>query len=376
MPTPTHRPDDPAPILHEETLRQLRESEERYRSLWELSSDGMFLMDGATFVDCNQRISELLGQPRERIIGTTPYDHSPKRQADGQLSERVGQAMIERALAGERAEFPWLHLDERGRVVEAELSLTRVFIDGRPMILARVWDHTERRQAERAAAQADERIRALSQHLHDAREAEQKRIARELHDELGSTLTAMRLDLHWLGSRLQDEQPELRERILELDEMTTRLGERVRNLAAELRPGLLDHLGLGAAAQWLVRRVAERGSLRCVLEVQPEDLRLDEAASVSLYRILQEALTNVLRHAQASEIRVLIEKGEERCLLRVEDDGRGLPEDAEQRPEAFGLLGIRERARLLHGQVEIDSRAGQGTCLTVRFPLQPGRKEA
>ncbi len=97
---------------------------------------------------------------------------------------------------------------------------------------------------------------------------------------------------------------------------------------------------------------------------------------MSLYRILQEALTNVLRHAQASEIRVLIEKGEERCLLRVEDDGRGLPEDAEQRPEAFGLLGIRERARLLHGQVEIDSRAGQGTCLTVRFPLQPGRKEA
>ncbi len=226
----------------------------------------------------------------------------------------------------------------------------------------------ERQAAERAIAVHEDRLRALSQHLLDVREEEQKRIARELHDELGSTLTALRLDLGWMASRVPGAVDGVWDRVADMERLVEDLSGRVRDLAAQLRPGLLDHLGLGAAAQWLVSRTCERAGLACELFVVPEDLRLDETRSVALYRVLQEALTNVVRHAEASTIDILIECSGGRVSMSVRDDGVGFSLAEEARPDTFGLLGIRERVRLLEGTVDIQTGPGQGTVLIVGFP--------
>jgi signal transduction histidine kinase len=227
-----------------------------------------------------------------------------------------------------------------------------------------------------ALSRSREELREFAAAASSVREQEKSRIARELHDELGQALTALKMDLNWLSERIPREQQAL---TAKLDAMQAMLGETVastRRISADLRPLMLDDLGMLPAIEWLVQNFTERSSIACELNLTSPDLELQEPYATAVFRIVQESLTNVARHADASMVEVTIGRRGDVIILQVRDDGRGFAQAQPRKPNSFGLLGMRERAYLLDGEVLIDSTPGAGTCVSVRIPMTGERASA
>lgn len=234
----------------------------------------------------------------------------------------------------------------------------------RPLVL----HITERRRVEEELHSSQERLRSYSNALQVLREDERTRISREIHDELGQSLTALKLDLAWLARRLGEAAGPLRDKAASLTRDVDDIIGAVKKISAELRPGILDDLGLGAAVEWQAREFERRTGIRCRVAVEPEDLSPDRDRATSLFRILQEALTNVARHAEATEVEVRLEEGHGELVLEVRDDGKGISGDGIADPASLGLLGIRERALAWGGSAEIAGTPGKGTRVRVALP--------
>jgi signal transduction histidine kinase len=235
-----------------------------------------------------------------------------------------------------------------------------------------VRDVTDRRRAEERLARSAREMRALSARLQTIREEEGARVAREVHDEIGQALTALGLDVAWLANNLgrQSSRAKSAEKLramAKLIELTTGSVERI---AADLRPGILDEVGLGAAAEWAVREFQDRTGIDCGLESNLNGESFDSDRATAAFRILQEALTNVVRHARARHVDVClgVESGELR--LEVRDDGVGIDARQIADPRSLGLLGMRERAHALDGDFEIAPYPDGGTLVTARIPLR------
>lgn len=230
----------------------------------------------------------------------------------------------------------------------------------------------ERKRAEAALVLSQKELREVAAIGSSAREQEMRRISRELHDELAQTLATLRIESDRLresiAGRRVDSGAERR-----LSGMRSLLDDAVastRRIAADLRPLVLDDLGLVAATQWLVQTFMQRSGIQCELTVEPADLELDEPYATATFRILQESLTNVARHAQASHVELQIRREHDRIVLKVSDDGVGFDPAHPRKPGSFGLAGLRERAYLVEGEVSIESAPGCGTTIEVRIPLR------
>ena len=211
-------------------------------------------------------------------------------------------------------------------------------------------------------AERDAALRQLSRRLLSVQEQERVRIAREVHDELGQALTAIKIDLQQLGRG----RGELQEPLAAIGQTIDGIVDLVRRIAADLRPSILDDLGITAALEQQLRRLRESTGITTTLTVA-EEPEIDMLTGVTLYRIAQEALANVVRHAAAGAVDVTLTLDDARVVLTIRDDGRGMPASID--PQSLGLLGIRERAELLGGRVAIDSRPGAGTTITATLPL-------
>jgi PAS domain S-box-containing protein len=227
---------------------------------------------------------------------------------------------------------------------------------------------TDRRKAEHELRQSHEQLRALAAYLESARENERTRIARELHDELGQTLTALKIDLDWIIRRMQKEDIAGRAKINVMRGLIDDTIDTVRRISIQLRPGLLDDMGLAAAMEWQTRDVAGRAGLEYDLALGEEDIVLDKELATALFRIFQETLTNVVRHAGATRIRVSLDVGPDELAMRIRDDGKGITDGQAADSKSLGLLGMRERIRPWGGIVMFQGAAGQGTTVTVRVP--------
>jgi len=226
----------------------------------------------------------------------------------------------------------------------------------------------ERQRVEEELRRSEDQLRALSGHLRAAQEEERARIAREVHDELGQALTALKMDLAWVGHRLADDQQELHTKVHVMTRLIDETVQAVRRISTELRPGVLDHLGLVPALEWHVREFQERTGLACVFKKSPEDLVVDAARATTVFRICQEALTNVARHAQATRVDIGLRIAERNLVLEVRDNGRGISADAVTNPQSVGLMGMRERVLPWGGDVQIHGAEGKGTVVTVHLP--------
>jgi signal transduction histidine kinase len=229
----------------------------------------------------------------------------------------------------------------------------------------------ERHQAQRRLEASQMQLRQLSAHLQAAREEERTRIAREIHDELGQTLTALKIDLSGLRRSLDSETPLLQEKFTSISELIDTTVQSVRRIATELRPGILDDLGLVAAIEWQLSEFQARTNIECQLTSNVEESALGADGRTALFRIFQETLTNVARHANATSVVVKLEEGADHVTLQVRDNGRGITESDIAKSRSFGLLGIRERVHLLNGEVSVHGVAGQGTTIIVRLSLGP-----
>jgi PAS domain S-box-containing protein len=233
----------------------------------------------------------------------------------------------------------------------------------------------EQGKAEEGLWKSREELRNLSQHLQVVREEERTAIAREIHDELGQLLTALKMDVSWLQGKLPAEQLQLVSKTREMTKHIDGTIKTVQRISAELRPGILDDLGLTAAIEWQAQEFQKKTGIMCEINSRFDCSRLDRGRATAFFRIFQETLTNVCRHAEATLVRVTMSENGEELLATVTDNGKGISQKKIRDPRSFGLIGMRERVRYFGGEVQIGSLPEGGTSVQVTIPLSDRKKE-
>jgi PAS domain S-box-containing protein len=358
-------------LVEDITARKLEEETRRLKAAI-LDSTGEAAiatrMDG-TLIYLNRAAEVLFGWDRVEALGAhvlaLTRAEVPREQVEEIMSRIArgeswtGEFIVR---SGQGGHFP----------VEATISPLLDESGQAAAIIAVATDISERKRAQAALQRSEEQLRALSARLERLREEDRTRIAREIHDELGQTLTGLMMDLRWLESHVEEwaapRRAEALDRIVEARRVVGETMKAVQSIAADLRPGVLDKLGLAAALEYEARRFVERMGVPCLVcrsESLPE---LSPEVTTALFRIFQECLTNVARHAAATQVWVHLCTGEGEIGLKVEDNGRGLNESEVERSTSLGLLGIRERVAMLGGSVSFALREGGGTVVTVRVP--------
>jgi PAS domain S-box-containing protein len=266
-------------------------------------------------------------------------------------------------------EFPCRRKDGTG--IECMVSASRI---GKKLekksIVITYEDITDRKRAEAEIERSREQLRSLSAHLQSVREKERTRIARELHDELGQLLTALNTGLVLLNKKIPEVQASLRDQTGAMIDLVGMTMQTLKRIYMDLRPGMLDHLGLAVAIGWQAGEFEKRTGLRCKLTVDPEDLVLDPELSTDIFRIFQETLTNIARHAEATKIAVNLKRNARGVELTVRDNGKGIAEEQMTKPNSFGLLGIKERTHYWGGDVRISGKRGRGTTVKISIPIR------
>jgi signal transduction histidine kinase len=240
-----------------------------------------------------------------------------------------------------------------------------------PYVLGYAQDITERLCAEQALHRSQQRLWELATHLQERQEAERQRIAREVHDELGQALTGFKMDIAWLAKRLGPAPTSCQDHLTRMTAHVEALLDTVRRIGTALRPNMLDELGLVAAMEYQLQDARRRTGIAYVLTLPQAEIVMEPACATALFRIFQEALTNVIRHAEARTVTVLVTQQPAGLLLEVVDDGKGIVAEQIAHRNSLGLLGMCERAELWGGTVTIQGQPGAGTTVTVHMPYGP-----
>src|SRR6267143_5585864 len=347
---------------------QLEDAVTRYAAVIESSEDAIITKTlSGTILSWNPGAERLFGYRSEEVEGHPISILFPTDRRD------EWERILERVRRGEHVEHhETVRMRRDGSRVHVSVSVSPIKDPAGRVVgassIAR--DITERRQVAEALARSRSQLRAFAGRLHSAREAERAQIAREIHDELGQALTALKMDLFSLKNSVPAP---LREPLLaKADGMAAlidQMVDKVRTLASDLRPAVLDNLGLVAAIEWAVHQFARRTGVRCLLDLPPEQIGLDIERSTDIFRILQEALTNIARHAGATHVDVHLRATPGEVVLEVHDDGRGITEPEIEDLRSFGLLGMRERALAWGGEVGVRAAPQGGTSVTMCMPL-------
>lgn len=231
-------------------------------------------------------------------------------------------------------------------------------------------ERADRRRAEERLKESHEQLRALSMYLQHVREDERIRISRQVHDELGQALTGLKMDLYWLSSRLPKQLRAVRDKTKTMSAHIDSTIQTVRQISTELRPGILDDLGLVPAIEWQASEFQKRTGIKCEVVSELAEGILDEELNTAFFRIFQESLTNVARHASATRVDVRLWEEDGTLCMDVNDNGRGISDAEISNTRSLGLLGMRERAALLKGELTVSGSPGRGTTVSVRIPRE------
>jgi PAS domain S-box-containing protein len=262
----------------------------------------------------------------------------------------------------------------REETLEKAKELLELRFRQRTVVLAQVNDELRTEIAERVRAEEQlkaslEQLRSLAARIQSVREEERTSIAREIHDELGQSCTALKMDLALIGHKLTKRQTQLRAKVDSAIRLVDEMIGTLRKIASELRPRTLDDLGLNAALEWQTHEFESRTGIPCRLTLPPEPLALDSERSTAIFRIFQESLTNVVRHARATRVEARLEREADYVLFQVHDNGAGFDPEEAKSGRSLGLVGMQERALLLNGHLKIEGIPGAGTTLTLRIPF-------
>jgi len=354
--------------VHLEEAR--RESEERYRSLVDLSPEAIVVHAAGTIVYVNEATARLLLAPsRESLIGRLFLDFVPPDYKEEVLRRMAAPPedvlkegpLLVKATRGDGQEF---YLEAIG---------SRITYGGLPASQVILRDISDRVRAYEELRASREQLRRLSTHLQSARESERSAIAREIHDELGGALTALKFDIASFEEVLPPgDAGGIRDTVMEkLESMSALIDTTVqtmRRIITQLRPVLLDSLGLDAAIEWLAEDFEHRTGIRCETRIQGGEGLADRDRATAVYRIVQETLTNVARHAGATRVAITMEAAGENLRLTVHDNGKGVKEEELGAPGSFGIMGMKERALILGGEFTLAAAHGGGTIVTLTLP--------
>lgn len=355
--------------LEEELTASLHEANDRYHRTVDSVMDAIVAVDEEQkILFFNPAAERMFGYSARQVIGT-PLERliPPQARAAHHMNvERYMWSNISSRKMGPQLEISGLRAD--GTEFPIESTISQMTIDGKRQFTAVLRDVTDRHRAEAEMRGMNKQLRALSASLQEVREQERTRISRELHDDLGQQLTGLKLDLSWLHKRMKEGR-EIQSGTM--DEMRRQLDgaiASVRRISTELRPLILDDLGFGEAVQWQAAEVAKRSGMEIQLKLDAAPLVNDNDLATALFRIVQESLTNSVRHAQATQVEVRLVADGKGLVLSVQDNGKGFAVD-ERKGGGIGLVSMRERAYALGGRLDIISAPGEGTIIQVKLPL-------
>ena len=390
--------------------RALRESEERFRLLIQgVQEYAIFQLDPmGNVASWNAGALRLTGYHAEEIIGKHFSVLYPREDVlDGKpertLAEAVRRGQSEdegwrvrkdgsrfwanvlvtalRDAQGNLRGFAKLTRDmterrEREEALTRAKELLELRVEQRAAVLTRVNEElreeiAERKRTEEQFKETLDQLRALAARLQSVREEERASIAREIHDELGQACTAIKMDLALIGRKITKRQTPLRAKIESSISIVDDMIVTLRRIASDLRPRTLDDLGLAAALEWQGQEFETRTGIQCRVSLPPEPLNLDAEQSTAIFRIFQESLTNVARHAEATTVEARLEIEDDQLIFRVHDNGKGFEPQKAKAKKSLGLVGMQERAHLLKGEVSVEGIPGSGTTMTLRIPWLP-----
>jgi two-component system, NarL family, sensor histidine kinase UhpB len=338
------------------------------------ANDAIITIDEAqNIVLFNAAAERIFHCPADDVMGTPLLRLLPHRfqNAHGAHITRFRTTGVsERQMGRQRALFG---VRSGGEEFPIEASISQFEHDGRHFYTVILRDISLRKKAEQELIASQKQLRELSAYIQTAREEEKNHIARELHDDLGQQLTALKMDLSELESMLGEGSTETREKTAGINALVNSTVASVRRISADLRPAMLDDLGLAAAIEWLTEDFSRRYGIEVKLELGHSEVELVGPAATAVFRMIQEALTNVARHAGASRVGVAIGQSGDRLVTEIRDNGKGISQEDQSKHKSFGLIGMKERAHLLGGDVEISALPGLGTRILITVPLSQQR---
>ncbi|MGD0282630.1 MAG: PAS domain-containing sensor histidine kinase [Dissulfurispiraceae bacterium] len=352
-------------LLHINMLRKAEDKLQKAKeAILSTTMDSFFLADyKGRLMDANEPFCTLTGYGREKLLTMSIHDFEAIENPSD-IARHIQQVM---ETGSDR--FESRHNYKDGRIVEVEVSVT--YKEAEKRFYAFVRDITERKKAEKTLKNSCEQIRYLASYLQTVREKERTDIAREIHDELGQSLTALKFDLMNLTrdiDRLEgQEHSAIRDKMHLISGFIDELSNQVHKIAMELRPGILDHLGLSSAIEWQLQDFKKRTGISGEYTPAVKTAVNGEIAT-AIFRILQEALTNVIRHANATTVEVRLKEEAGNLILEIEDNGEGFSENNLHDEHSLGILGMKERAYSHGGTLDIKSTMGAGTKVVVSVP--------
>ncbi|QQS36686.1 MAG: transporter substrate-binding domain-containing protein [Ignavibacteriales bacterium] len=348
----------------------LKNSEERYRLLFKNNPLPMWVYNTETlrFLAVNSAAEQKYGYTREEFLSMTIEDIRPVTEVK-KLREFIKKNFNDFNYAG-----IWQHKKKDGTVINAEIASHSINFGIEPARLILANDVTEKLIAEEELRNSKEQLRQLAANLQNIREEERTAVAREIHDELGQVLTYLKINLTLLGKNISSGDQshhkfDFQSEIKGMTEIIDKAVKRIRKLITELRPEVLDNLGLIPALEWQIQEFSEKTGIKHSFKKAMDDLEINNQAAIAVFRIFQEALTNVVKHASATEVCVNLYSKDSKLMMDISDNGVGIDKTKLEKKKTFGLLGMKERTIILGGNFKIDSDDGKGTRLSIEVPI-------
>jgi PAS domain S-box-containing protein len=341
----------------------LKESEEKYRYLFNNNPALIFIWDIETLgiLEVNDIALELYGYTRKEFLDMTVLDYRPEED-HASIREFITNARF-------NSRKTWRHLKKNGQLMYMDIASHLIDYHGRKAILSLAKDITDQVAAENQLKETYNNIRKLNAHLQTIREEERTVIAREIHDELGQQLTGLKMDASWLMKKMVIDDKSQQEKLADMIALIDDSIKTVRRISSDLRPGILDDLGLVAALEWQSNEFEKRTGLHCSFQSKLEDFQLKRDLATGIFRIYQEALTNVMRHSNAAEVITILEQKDQHIVLTIQDFGDGFDLSEVKNKQSLGLTGMQERALMFSGHLKIESKKGHGTKIILEIPF-------
>ena len=354
---------------------ELIESEKKFRLLFNSINDAVFVIQLSSsktygdFVEVNDVALNQLGYSKEEFLKL-----SPSAIIQPKFIDEFNKAM-EKLKTEKHVIYELVHKAKDRKLYTVEVNSHLFEYEGKPTVLSIARDITERKQSEEKLKKTSSVLRNLASHLQSIREEERSLIAREIHDDLGQTLTVLKINVSLLSNKLRKDQKQLKEKVDNTIKLIDDAVERVQRITAKLRPGILDELGIIPAIEWQAQEFQNLTGIKCMLSLPEDEIKLDAEKSTAVFRIFQEALTNVLRHASASWISAALKISDDILVLEINDNGIGISSEKLKDPRSLGIIGMKERALILGGEVSIEGIQDKGTRVRIEIPMKDLNKD-
>jgi PAS domain S-box-containing protein len=347
------------------TEEEIRMSEHKYRLLFNQNPMPMWMISlpQRNFLDVNDAAIEFYGYTKQEFLHMNIKDLRPEEETV-KFSD-----IISTYKTGINNTGLWRHRKKNGEIVKVNIITHDIIYEGKHAKLVLANDVTEKMMAEEKLKKSHEELRQLATHLQDIREDERTHIAREIHDELGQQLTGLKMDISWLSKKINGQSPEINQKLSESLQLIDETVKTVRRIATQLRPSILDDLGLVSAMEWQSEEFEKRFKISTIFRSNVNTIDIEPEIATGIFRVFQESLTNVLRHSRATEVRASLQYEDDELTLDITDNGVGFNSDEIENKKTLGLLGMKERTLMMGGTYNISSKPGEGTAVVISVPI-------